>query len=207
VLLEVIRAIVSRRDRKPASTQFQSREQPPEALAHYEVFWQVWLSHREHLLRLGLQWMRGNRADAEDVLSQTKIKAALRFGTSPLALRDPKAWLSRLLYNVCMDVYRRRAYMEETGNLALEEGAGEVHLAHPQPSPEKFLLDHEAFRAVRRGLDELPPEWRRALIERCIHCRSYQEIAEEAATTQANIRKRVQLARAFLRGCLSCDGG
>ena len=202
MLLEVIRAIVSCRHREFGPPPDPSHE----AIDPCAAFWPVWLSHREYLLRLGLQWMRGNQADAEDVLSQTKVKAALRFGASPLALRDPRAWLSRLLYNVCMDVHRRRAYMEETGSLTLEEDSEQAHLTREQPSPEKSFLDHEAVDAVRRGLDELPPQWRKALIERCIHCRSYQEIAEEAATTQANIRKRVQLARAFLRGCLPGDG-
>lgn len=165
-----------------------------------EIFWKTWKLHHEYLFGLCLRWTRGNRADAEDALSQAKMKALAAYFAKPEAKLDEKAWLSRVLYTVCMDQHRRRSRRERLNGGSLHEEAFQ-ETVHPAgaPSPEELLLGRELHARLERLAAELPPSWHRALVERVVRERTYGDIAAEHGTTEANIRKRVQLARAYLR--------
>lgn len=151
--------------------------------------------------------MRGNRADAEDALSAVKLKAMRYFSSRSEVILNERAWLSRLLYNVCMDLYRRRGHGEQAGLAELDQALEEARQEKPERSPEQCLLERELYRQVEGLLRELPPNWRHAFLERFLREESYGEIARKAGTTEANIRKRVQLARAFLRERLDDGAG
>jgi RNA polymerase sigma-70 factor, ECF subfamily len=169
----------------------------------YGAFWQIWDEHSERLRRLSLRWL-GNPADAEDALSATKLKVMAHFAREAPALDHPGAWLARLLYTACMDTYRSRGREDrwrerggEPGELPFAE-----QIPASLPSPEQALLGREEGRRVVRLVRQLPPPWRQAFLARCVHSQSYSTIAHEAGATRENIRKRVQLARAYLRARL-----
>jgi RNA polymerase sigma factor (sigma-70 family) len=142
--------------------------------------------------------MRGHRADAEDALSTAKLKAAAHFYANPEGLKNQRAWLARLLYTCCMDLHRWRR-REETKTSTLTEDLDILAAAADLSSPEKQMLDLELQVRLARLLDELPEPWRNAVLARCLAQQSYEEIARQAGTTPANVRKRVQLARALLK--------
>lgn len=169
------------------------------AFRDHELFWRLWSIHHDYLFGLSLRWMRGNRADAEDALSAVKVKAMRHLGSPRPAILNERAWLSRLLYNVCMDLYRRRGHGEQPGLAELDRSLEKAGKEKPERSVEQRLLERELYRRIEGLLSELPPNWRHAFIERFLHEESYGDIARKAGTTEANIRKRVQLARAFLR--------
>lgn len=64
-------------------------------------------------------------------------------------------------------------------------------------------MNRDLYCRVLMLLGDLPLNWRSALVERCFQEKSYQDIAAQAMTTEANIRKRVQLARSLLNSLLS----
>lgn len=171
-----------------------------------EGFWDVWVDHRAYLFGLSLRWMRGNHADAEDALSAVSLRAMLHFRDVSAAIRNERAWLRRLLHNACMDVYRRRRSARDLVVAFGEEEAGEPPAEAGDLSPEAALLQRERFGEIEALVDGLPPSWRHALLARLVGGRSYRDIAAEAGTTQANIRKRVQLARQTLRDRLAGPG-
>ena len=168
------------------------------SLPSSERFWNLWLTHCSFLQGLSLRWMRGCRADAEDALSITKLKAAAHFCAYPEGLQNHRAWLARLLYTSCMDLHRRRR-REKTTTDNLYEDVAIRSEADDRPSPEKQVLDLELRVRLARLLDELPEPWRNAVLKRGLAQKSYEEIARQAGTTPANVRKRVQLARALLK--------
>lgn len=168
-----------------------------------EFFWSVWADHWEYLLGLSLRWMGGNYADAEDALSLVKIKAVLHFRDSTVSIRNEKAWLRRLLRNVCVDTYRRRGSARESVCFDFESRFEAPPEICGDISPEDSLLKRELFREIEGLLEDLPAAWRKAFLARLISDRSYGEIAAAEGTTEANIRKRVQLARQNLRDRLS----
>lgn len=190
-----------------ACEPLRAREEQTATDAHrrseYELFWQVWSLHHEYLFNLSLRWMGGNRADAEDALSSTKLKAVVHYGPCAALIRNDRAWLSRLLYNSCMDLYRRRSSSAEAGSLNFEGLIEVAVLAVPAGTAEEALLERELIGRIGQLLEELPQAWQHAFVERCMRQRPYPDVAAEAGTTEANIRKRVQLARAFLRDRLA----
>ena len=62
-----------------------------------KAFWEVWGKYREECLtRYSLQWMAGNRADAEDALSQSGLKAWKHLTDAPRDIQCLQSWLTRL---------------------------------------------------------------------------------------------------------------
>ena len=73
---------------------------------HIELsFWQLWQQHQDYLYRCCVKWM-DNVADAEDALSRAMLKAWDKIGNSPVKIKNFKAWLSQLTYNLCVDIHR-----------------------------------------------------------------------------------------------------
>ncbi|HEY6553565.1 MAG TPA: sigma-70 family RNA polymerase sigma factor [Vicinamibacteria bacterium] len=165
----------------------------------YGAFWALWRNHDEFLHRLSLRLLKGRHADAEDALSAAKLKAMSYFCSDAVAPVNARALLARLLYTTCMDIHRQRCREEDKAGAAESLAESVDDLPALFPSPEQELLGREQRWHIARLVDELPRPWREALVERCVRRKSYSAIARESGTTGANIRKRVQLARAFLR--------
>lgn len=45
------------------------------AAGEARAFWSLFQQHRDHLFRCCLKWMNGNSTEAEDLLSQSMLKA------------------------------------------------------------------------------------------------------------------------------------
>ncbi len=80
----------------------------------------------------------------------------LKLGRQPSLLegmREPRAYLLRLVHNAAIDLFRRRASRDK---YQVEAGEGMVEIFAPADDP-----DEAAFRnALADGMDELPPEQR-----------------------------------------------
>ena len=165
------------------------------------AFWWLWHSYRDELLtRYSLPWMRGNHADAEDVLSSSGIKAWQYLTGSPTSITCIKAWLIHLLRNKCIDLWK--AQERRTTQLQrLTRNQGEVYPKHgsAHESPEETLLRHELGRVIHRTLESLPPRLRTAAIMRFVYDMSYEEIATRLSLRPANVRKRIQHARVLIQ--------
>lgn len=160
-------------------------------------FWQQWQQHQDYLYRCCIKWMGGNRTNAEDALSRVMIKAweKVREGR---VIKNFKAWLTQLTYNLCVDIYREgnrgAVGVEDLELIAPGEGwiseAETPILAATQRELEEFLED---------AIDHLPPRLREPFILYVKKELSYQEIAGELNISYDNVRKRISQARAILR--------
>ncbi|TAE60145.1 MAG: hypothetical protein EAZ87_06945 [Nostocales cyanobacterium] len=70
-------------------------------------FWQLWQEYQDYLYRCCVKWM-GNAIDAEDVLSQAILKSWDKLRNSTIEIKNFKSWVTKLTYNLCVDVYRER---------------------------------------------------------------------------------------------------
>ena len=138
----------------------------------------------------------GNHESAEDAVQDTLLRAyrALPSFDGDLRLR---AWLHRILTNVCHDEgKRRRRQTDLIDKLELEP----VELA-PDPIEEAVL--HDTVRIMSDALAELPESYREALVLRYVDGLSFREVAEITGVTEENARARVHRGRLALHKVLS----
>lgn len=138
-----------------------------------------------------------NAADAED-LTQNALVKALRFHDK---FRDGtyiKAWLLTILRNTFINEYRKRSRtplsVELTGAETAEVGA------QAPPNADRVndmleLLDDE----VREAIDELPKDFRDAVIMADLEELSYKEIAEYMGCPIGTVMSRLYRGRKILR--------
>lgn len=161
-------------------------------------FWEIWLTHEQYLRTHSLRFASGNRADAEDALSEAMLKAAQIFQNE--TIRNERAWLLRLVHNACMDRYRdkRRINRFEKVISEIESSSAPAVAAPPERSPEELLSALEEFGILKKAMDALPASLADPLL-RHLDEQSDAQIAASLNVTKEVIRKRRQIARDILR--------
>lgn len=164
------------------------------------ALWPLWERYHDYLYDRCLQWMGGDPTEAEDMLSNAMLKVYEHLPRRAHNITNLKAWLIRVTHNLCVDVQRSRA-RHPTGTEYLDEmhvPAGET-LGSTLASPEQIILWHEIHKCLWRSLDDLPPHLRESLELRILQEKPYPNIAAQLGISNANVHKRVQLARELLR--------
>jgi RNA polymerase sigma factor (sigma-70 family) len=168
------------------------------------AFWTLWERYRQDLLYpCCLRWMGGNHADAEDALSSASLKAWQGLAAGAHEIANVKAWLLRLLHNLCMDMRRShdgRSAMQlvDTGTAA---GAEEA-LVPVQESAEAAALRREMELCIHRAIENLPPRLRAVSRLNLLYGMPSGDIAVQLNLSPDNVRKRLQQARAILQKLL-----
>ena len=130
------------------------------------------------------------------------LKASQKFADYAETIVNERAWLTRLLHNACMDVYRGHKRQARWTPVTGGEDGGEplpVVAAEPERSPEEIAVGRERLMHVQQQVRELPPNLRLPFLLRFVHNQSYAEIATRLELTNCAVRKRIQLARQRLR--------
>lgn len=163
-------------------------------------------AYEKNVYNLALR-MVGNSEDAYDMSQEAFIKA---YNSLHSFRGDSKfsVWLYRIVSNVCLD-YLRSRNRKATVSLSVENDDGEeveLDIADEASSPQA-LLDRSLTRdAVRRGLQELPPDHREILLLREIQGLSYEEIADTLDLEVGTVKSRIFRARKKLCAFLIKDG-
>jgi len=138
-----------------------------------------------------------NRADAEDLLQDTMVKAcaSLRSGKQNTNLRG---WLFRIMTNTHTDNYRkkRRHPVHYTAGFA-DEAAGAHHSAEDQ------ALDMLGHGGIRAAMSTLPEQFRLAVYYADVEGFGYREIAGLMQTPIGTVTSRVHRGRRLLRRLLT----
>lgn len=164
------------------------------------AFWQLWRQYQDYLSRRCLIWMGCNHTDASEALSRATLKAWDKLPDYAGKITNPKAWLTRLTHNVCMDMHRERNRgargIESIEEMAIKD---DETVALTLASPESAVLRQELGMTIRSAINALPLRLRDPFILRYYHELSYQDIAQQLALSTANVRKRIQQAREILQ--------
>jgi RNA polymerase sigma-70 factor (ECF subfamily) len=134
--------------------------------------------------------MLGNSVEAEDAAQETFIRVYTRLHTYDVT-RKFSSWLLSIASHYCIDRLRRRRMTL----LSLEDVAFSGHLASDVDLPEEAVVRNEKEGQVRRLLDELPEDYRAAVVLRYWYDCSYKEIARILDTTESAIKSRLFRAR------------
>ena len=138
--------------------------------------------------------MLGEAREAEDAAQESFLRAYQhidRYDTS----RPFKTWLLSIASNYCIDKLRKRRLTW----LSIDEPLP----PHPElnskaPTPEEAVTGGERNAAVHALLNQLPADYRAAVVLRYWYDMSYAEIAEMLDTTESAIKSRLFRARQSL---------
>ena len=149
------------------------------------------------LYRTALRLAR-NRADAEDLVQDTVVKA-LRFADRFTPGTNLKAWLYTILHNTWRN--RRRAASRDP----LEIDSAQVEDAASLPggpaaleTPERILLRETLGEDLQAALDELPEAFREAVWLRDVEEFTYAEIAGMLEIPLGTVMSRISRGRRLL---------
>lgn len=117
-----------------------------------------------------------------------------------------RAWLLRIVTNICYDELRRRKRNPTTQLEPLDDSGEEIEtpmwIADPSESPEESAERAELGRAIQRCIDQLPYEFRVVVSLVDIQGLDYAEVAEIVDTPLGTVKSRLARARLRLRQCL-----
>lgn len=159
-----------------------------------DAFWRLWRDSEDLLRRRARRMLHRHEEDAEDALSIARLKAARSLESAPGTPDERARWLMRILCNACIDIHRERLRAEKGAALA-RHGHAHIHAQSTSQTEEERLHRRRALRSVLFEGARLPPNLQRPLFLRAVLDWSYSQIGGHLGITEANARKRVQLAR------------
>jgi RNA polymerase sigma factor (sigma-70 family) len=152
--------------------------------------------HAGRVYRLAFR-LSGNRADAEDLTQETFVRVF-----KSLAEYTPgtfEGWLHRITTNLFLDMVRRRQRIRFD---ALPEDAGD-RLASREHGPEQAYEQMNLDPEIQAALDDLPADFRVAVVLCDLEQLSYEEIAATLGIKVGTVRSRIHRGRVLLRQSLA----
>ena len=155
--------------------------------------------HNAPLERLCARWTRGHQADAQDLLADAYLRVVRSIGQDNPLPENPIAWVSTIIANLARDYLRAKS----RGLRARTDDNGDVEtLCDPGCDSDSRFMTRELLSETLNRVQNLNATQRRALLARSTG-EEYETIAVQLATTPANVRKLVQMARVELRAQFS----
>ncbi len=169
-----------------------------------QEFEAVALPHLDALYGLATRLCRNER-DAEDLV-QDAVLRGWRFFDRFDAGTNCKAWLFKILHNTFINKYHRGVRDRDlAGALAVGEGEGAT-VSHDAlraaRDPESAILGGVLSTNVQHALDELPEEFRVAVILSGLEELSYREIADVMECPVGTVMSRLYRGRRLLQRAL-----
>ena len=138
------------------------------------------------------RWLARNDHDAQDVVQEASLRAFKYW--KGFSGRDCRSWLLAIVRNTFYSWVRQRSAqpeLTETGEIDdIDDGV---------PNPENLLLQNASRDMLKAALDELPAEFREAIVLREMEGMSYKEIADIASVPIGTVMSRLARARKRLQ--------
>lgn len=161
-------------------------------LARFE---QTILPHLDAAYNLA-RWLTRNEHDAEDMVQEAYLRAFKFF--SAFHGVNGRAWLLTIVRNTCYTWLQQNRAHEMT--TVFDE---EIHsIDSDTANPATLMLRNADHQLVRHALDELPVEFREAVVLRELEGFSYKEIADIVNIPTGTVMSRLARAREKLKHLL-----
>lgn len=167
-----------------------------------KMFEQVAMPHIGAVYNFAMSLTR-NPGNAEDLAQDTFLNAFRRFQSFSVGT-NCKAWLFKICKNLFIDGYRERRRRPQHQEIDTADPAGHdpqgdvMALENREIENEEIFLDLFGDE-INRFLQELPEDFRHALVMCDVEGLTYQEIAESMDTPIGTVRSRISRARGILR--------
>lgn len=148
--------------------------------------------------------MTRNAADAEDLVQEVYLRAYRGFGGFQEGT-NLKAWLFRILTNTYINSYRARQRrpeqtdLDEVEDLYLYKRLGAMESSALSRSAEDELMDTFTDATVKAALEDLPENFRVAVMLSDVEGFSYKEIAEILDIPIGTVMSRLHRGRKALQ--------
>src|SRR5262245_3098576 len=144
------------------------------------------------------RWLTRNGVEAEDIVQDACVRA-MRFFSS-LRDDDARGWLFTIVRNTWYSRVSRRAPMGATPSSGAQE-----QWPDDRPDPEERPLQQHTVALVREALEQLPVDFREAIVLREIEGLSYKEIAAVVGVPIGTVMSRLARARDRLQAILKLE--
>jgi len=161
------------------------------------------MAHMGSLYSAALRMTR-NPSDAEDLVQETYLRAYRGFGGFEQGT-NLRAWLYRILTNTFINSYRAKKRrpeereLDEVEDLYLYRRLGGLEAVAASRSAEDELLDWFTDAEVKAAVEDLPEQFRIAVILADVEGFSYKEIAEITEVPIGTVMSRLHRGRKGLQ--------
>ncbi|NIO06752.1 MAG: sigma-70 family RNA polymerase sigma factor [Deltaproteobacteria bacterium] len=167
-------------------------------------FERVALPQRSHLYKVA-SYLTKKRARAEDLVQETYLRA-FRYFDRYQPGSNCKAWLVSILRHLFINRYRHMKREPEMVDCECLDQMCAVAVEQEEimerGDPENLLQENHLHEEVEEALNELPPDYRRAVSLVDIEELSYEEAAQVMACPIGTLRSRVSRGRRLLESRL-----
>ena len=175
-------------------------------MADQATFAEQAMEHMPSLYAAAMRMTR-NKADAEDLVQETYLKAYRAFGGFQQGT-NLRAWLYRILTNTFINTYRAKkrrpeeSDLEDVEDLYLYRRLGGLEGVAAGRSAEDELLDSFTEAEVKEALEALPDQFRMAVLLADVEGFQYKEIAEILDIPIGTVMSRLHRGRRALQKSL-----
>jgi RNA polymerase sigma factor (sigma-70 family) len=141
------------------------------------------------------RWLTRNDHDAEDAVQESFARAYRFFDKFHGA--DGRAWILAIVRNSCYTLLQQNRRQPMAGEEELAE------IPDGRPDPEALHLAEIDQRLLRQAIEDLPDEFREAIILRELEGLSYKEIGAVAGVPVGTVMSRLARARQRLEKALA----
>ena len=151
--------------------------------------------------------MTRNPADADDLVQETYLRAYRGFGGFQEGT-NLKAWMYRILTNTYINAYRAKQRrpdetdLGEVEDLYLYRRLGGLEAARSGRSAEDELMDTFSEAEVKQAIEDLPENFRMAVLLADVEGFAYKEIAEILDIPIGTVMSRLHRGRKALQKAL-----
>ncbi|HXH47846.1 MAG TPA: sigma-70 family RNA polymerase sigma factor [Terriglobia bacterium] len=143
------------------------------------------------------RWLIRQEQDAEDLVQESYLRAFKSF--EGFRGGDGRAWILTIVRNTCYTWLQRGRWKGLTTSFDEEIHSPDTDAVNP----EALLLGHAGREQLTRAIEELPVEFREALVLRELEGLSYKEIADIAGIPLGTVMSRLARARKILEKSLA----
>jgi RNA polymerase sigma-70 factor (ECF subfamily) len=157
------------------------------------------LVHLDALYRVALR-LTGNASDADDLVQETMLKA-YRAWHQYQPGTNAKGWLLTILRHAFINEYRRRTRHPETVDIdAIEPFA--IFDQGQDDDPQERFFDQIVDDEVLKAIDELPEQFREAVVLSDVEGMSYEEVSRILEVPIGTVKSRLFRGRRLLQAKL-----
>jgi RNA polymerase sigma-70 factor, ECF subfamily len=163
-------------------------------------FEQEALVHLDSLYRVALR-LTGNAADADDLVQETMLKAYRAWDQYQRGT-NAKGWLLTILRHAFINEYRRKTRHPATVDLDAIEPFAVFEDLQQDDDPQGRFFDQIVDDEVLRAIDNLPEQFREAVVLSDVEGMSYEEVARILDVPIGTVKSRLFRARRMLQAKL-----